>query len=159
MENRLKLELEINQPTHIKLLFDEPIIGDSQYGKYYLYAICNGNNKEYSFFAPTEVHEALKRCKKGDVVSITKIASQKGKKLVTTYDIQLLETEESQNKMNSTSKAQTNLQKDDDFYYNAMEKSLDEAFRLTQKFNGLSPSQIGISIFIQRTRSNGFAHE
>ena len=32
---RPKLELEVNQPKTIKLLFDEAIIGESQYGPYY----------------------------------------------------------------------------------------------------------------------------
>ena len=156
MGQKPKLELQINEPTKIRLLYDEPIIGESTYGKYYLYAVKNGNDKdEYSFFAPDTVHEKLVNCKKNDVVIITKQAAQRGKKLVTTYDVQIVGNDES----TAPKQPQQNPQKDDDFYYNAMEKSLDEAFRLTQKFNGLSPSQIGISIFIQRTRSNGFAHE
>ena len=57
---RQKLELEINSPTKIKLLFDEPIVGESQYGKYYLYAVSNGSDKEYSLFAADTVHEVLK---------------------------------------------------------------------------------------------------
>jgi len=34
MTRRTKLELEINKPTSIELLFDEPITGESQYGPY-----------------------------------------------------------------------------------------------------------------------------
>ena len=149
MENRPKLELEINQPTHIKLLFDEPIIGDSQYGKYYLYAISNGNNKEYSFFAPTEVHELLKDQVKGTEAIITKVAVQKGKKLVTSYDVQII----NQNKTQSTNTKSQNTTESE--YYLAMEKSFEEALQIQQKFNGMANvNQIAITLFIQRTRSS-----
>ena len=43
---RKKLELELNNPTHLKLLFDDPIVGESQYGKYYLYAVRNGDGTD-----------------------------------------------------------------------------------------------------------------
>jgi hypothetical protein len=149
MENRPKLELEINKPAHIKLLFDEPIVGDSQYGKYFLYAITNGNNKEYSFFAPTEVHEVLKEQTKGTEAIITKIAAQRGKKLVTSYDVQIIGSS------NQESANPTNLKPntESDFYL-AMEKSFEEALQIQQKFNGMANvNQIAITLFIQRTRS------
>ncbi len=88
---RKKLELEINKPTNIRLLYDEPIVGESTYGKYYLYAVRNGDGSEYSYFAPPEVHDTLKKLKKNAEVEITKIAAQRGKKLITTYDVQVVE--------------------------------------------------------------------
>ena len=55
-EQRKKLELQLNQPVQIELMFDTPVIGQSQYGEYYLYAVKNGDGAtEYSFFAPDEV--------------------------------------------------------------------------------------------------------
>jgi hypothetical protein len=39
-------------------------------------------------------------------------------------------------------------------YYSAMEKSIEEALRLQNKYNGISLSQIAITLFIQRTKGN-----
>ena len=79
---RKKLELELNKPKHIEMLFDSPKIGESQYGTYYLYAVRNGDGDEYSFFATDDVHEKLSGLKKGDAAVITKVATQKGSKVV-----------------------------------------------------------------------------
>ena len=148
---RPKLELEINKPTHIKLLFDEPIVGDSQYGKYFLYAITNGNNKEYSFFAPTEVHEVLKEQTKGTEAIITKIAAQRGKKRVTSYDVQIIEV---QNSILAPNQPQNNP------YLENMLASFADALVVQEKFNGMANvNQIAITMFIQRTKGNGLAHE
>jgi len=34
MADRKKLELQLNQPVALELLFDQPQIGNSQYGEY-----------------------------------------------------------------------------------------------------------------------------
>ena len=82
---RKKLEIQINSPVNLQLLFDEPLVGESKFGEYYMYAVKNGE-EEYSFFAPLSVHEQLKgKSKKGTEFQITKTATQKGKKLVTDY--------------------------------------------------------------------------
>jgi len=39
MTQRTKLELPINRPVEIELLYDEPVTGKSQYGQYYMYAV------------------------------------------------------------------------------------------------------------------------
>ncbi|MBK8943779.1 MAG: hypothetical protein IPM32_00775 [Ignavibacteriae bacterium] len=148
---RPKLELDINQPSKIRLLFDEAIVGESQYGKYYLYAVSNGNNKEYSFFAPDIVHEKLKDYKKGTEAIITKIAAQRGKKLVTSYDVQIIEV---QNSIPATNQPQNNP------YLENMLASFADALVVQEKFNGMANvNQIAITMFIQRTKGNGFAHE
>ncbi|MCK9212188.1 MAG: hypothetical protein M0P61_15215 [Ignavibacteriaceae bacterium] len=60
MAERKKLELQLNQPTRIELLFDEPVVGESKFGVYYLYAVRNGDGAtEYSFFTPDEVDQKL----------------------------------------------------------------------------------------------------
>jgi hypothetical protein len=67
MEQRPKLEFkEVNKPMTLTLLFNDPIIGESQYGKYYLYAVKNGDGSEYSYFATEDVHEKIKDLKAGD---------------------------------------------------------------------------------------------
>lgn len=150
MGQKPKLELQINEPTKLRLLYDEPIIGESTYGKYYLYAVKNGNDKdEFSYFAPDSVHEVLKNCKKNDVVIITKLAAQRGKKLVTTYDVQIVGSE---------SAAPEQPQKNP--YLENMLQSFADAIKVQEKFNGMANvNQLAVTMFIQRTKNNDFAHE
>ena len=142
---RPKMELEVNKPTKIKLLFNDCIEGSTpKFGKYYLYAIQNGDgSSEYSLFAADELHEQLKKFKKDDELLVTKLAASRNNKLVVTYEVKKVETA-----------VTTQNSPTDDFYYTAMEQSFDEAVRLQQKFNGVNISQVAISIFIQRTRGN-----
>ena len=148
---RPKLELEINKPTHIKLLFDEPIVGESQYGKYFLYAVSNGNGNEYSLFAHDSVHDVLKACKKGDEAIITKLAAQRGKKLVTTFSTEIVSSAV-ESGMPNTDKPQTNP------YLENMLQSFEDAIKVQEKFNGMANvNQLAVTMFIQRTKSNGLA--
>src|ERR1035437_5078422 len=89
MTTREKLELQINTPTTIELLFETPITGKSTYGHYAMYGIIL-DGREYSYFPPEDVHEKLKELHKGDKVIITKLAAQRGNKLVTAYDVQVV---------------------------------------------------------------------
>jgi len=73
----------------LELLFDEPMVGQSRFGEYYLYAVKNGTDQEYSFFAPTEVNEQIKSLRKGERFEITKLAEQKGTKILTSYVVKL----------------------------------------------------------------------
>ena len=150
---RQKLELEINSPTKIKLLFDEPIVGESQYGKYYLYAVSNGSDKEYSLFAADTVHEVLKDHGKGTEAIITKIAAQRGKKLVTTYDVQIVGDVNKSNGKDSAMPNQNNP------YLENMLQSFADAIKVQEKFNGMANvNQLAVTMFIQRTKSNGFSN-
>ena len=88
---RKKLELDLNKPVKIELLQDQCLIGTSRYGEYYLYNVRNGGNEELSYFADKEVHEKLKELHKGDKVEICKRAEQKGNKIVTSFDVKVLQ--------------------------------------------------------------------
>lgn len=145
---RKKIELEVNKPTRIKLLFNDCIEGSTpKFGKYYLYAIQNGDGaSEYSLFAADELHKQLKLFKKDDELLVTKLAANRNGKLVVSYEVKKVE--------NSLANTNNQTSPQEDFYYTAMEQSFDEAVRLQQKFNGLNISQVAISIFIQRTRGN-----
>ena len=103
----------MNQPTRIELQQDKPNIGTSQFGEYYLYSVHNGDgsNSEYSFFAPPEVHEKLKELKKGSKAVITKTAVQKGSKILTNYEVEVLDA-----KVSAPDTATTNK----DSYFEAM---------------------------------------
>ena len=144
--------MEINQPTHIKLLFDEPIVGESKFGSYFLYACKNGDGKEYSFFAPDAVHEVLKDQKKGTEAIITKIAAQRGKKLVTTYDVQIVSTQEIGSNPPPPCAEESNP------YLENMLRSFADAQVVQKKFNGANTNQLAVTMFIQRTKSNGISN-
>jgi len=147
---RQKLELEVNKPTKIKLLFNDCIEGSTpKFGKYFLYAVRNGDGSEYSLFAADQLHEELKKFKKDDELLITKLASQRNNKLVVAWEVKKInEAMVTESELTNQNSSQ------DDFYYTAMEKSFDEAVKLQQKFSGVNISQVAISIFIQRTRGN-----
>ena len=65
MTTRPKLEIPINEPITLELLYDEPVTGNSRYGRYNMYAVSIGG-EEFCYFAPDEVHDKLKDLKKGD---------------------------------------------------------------------------------------------
>ncbi|MBX3006962.1 MAG: hypothetical protein KF816_02940 [Melioribacteraceae bacterium] len=141
---RPKMELEVNKPTRIKLLFNDCVEGSSKYGKYYLYAIQNGDGaSEYSLFAADELHKQLKLFKKDDELMVTKLAASRGNKIVVTWDVQKLEKPMEDNSPTPN----------EDVFYTAMEKSFNEALRLQNRFNGMANvNQIAITLFIQRTK-------
>ena len=37
--NRPKLELQLNQPVQVKLLHDQPLVGENGHGKYFMYGV------------------------------------------------------------------------------------------------------------------------
>jgi len=143
---RKKLELEVNKSIRLALLFDSPITGESQYGKYYMYGVKNGD-AEYSFFAPLKVHEALKGKPRGTRFELTKTATQKGKKLVQDFEIKFLNGGEQ-----STPKT---VQTDSELFI-AMLKSYDEATKIQSKYSAVNLNQCAVTLFIARTRTNGF---
>lgn len=148
MTQRTKLELSINRPTEIELLYDEPVIGKSQYGPYYMYALCS-EGEEYTFFAPEEVHDELKQLRKGDRAVITKLASQRGNKVVTTYEVAV-----NTDKAESVKEVES-PEPEDDGLYEIMLQSFKDAIKITNELNGMAdPSKIAISLYISRTRSN-----
>jgi hypothetical protein len=143
---RKKLELPINQSLKLQLLFDEPLVGESKFGEYYMYAVKNGE-QEYSFFAPLSVHEQLKSKQRGAAFTITKNVAQKGKKLVTDFQIKFL---------NNSEQSSPNPVQTDSELFNAMLQSYDEATRIQKQYNSCAINQCAITLFIAKSKSNGF---
>lgn len=137
---RKKLELTLNKPSEIELLYDEPVVGQSKYGDYYLYAVRNGDGTtEYSFFAPDEVHERIKDLKKGAKVVITKLAEQKGNKIITKYDIDI---------------AQQTTPQNVDSYYETMLQCCKDAIRIQNELGGMMDAKsIAVTLFIARSKN------
>ena len=145
---RKKLELQINSPANLELLFNDPIVGENKFGEFYMYGLKNGK-EEYSFFAPLSIHEQLKNKPKGTKFQITKTATQKGKKLVTDFDIKFLD--------NGISKEKDPDQKsDENGYYEAMLQSYAEATKIQSQFSAVNLNQCAVTLFIARTKTNGF---
>lgn len=149
-EKKPKLELELNKPVKIELLQENCLQGTSRYGDYYLYSVRNGNGQEYSFFPDKEVHEKLKDLKRGDKVEICKRAEQKGSKIITSYDIKVLN-----NNSTSSSPAQSNK----DNYFQTMLSSYQDAQKIQEELNGMvDVNRIAITLFIARSKisPNGY---
>ena len=138
---RKKLELEVNLPVSLVLLFDSPIEGESRYGKYFMYGVKNGN-EEFNFFAPLQVHDAIKHLQKGTEIVVTKVGKQQGKKLVTDYQVEILNNGK-EVKHESTSNG----------YYKAMLQSYDEATKIQNKFSAVNLNQAAITLFIAKTKT------
>jgi len=64
-----KLEIAVDSKAQVKLLFDQPRIGNSANGEWYLYGV-EMMGQEYSYFASEKAHEMLQHYNKGDEVEI-----------------------------------------------------------------------------------------
>lgn len=156
MVTRTKLDLDINQPIEIELLYDEPVTGKNQYGDYFLYAV-KTKDGEYSFFPPESVHEQLKDLRRGDKAIITKLASQRGNKLITKYDVHPCNPSASAETTATT--PQNNISDNkysssqDDKYYTIMLNSYKDALRINNELNGMADaSKIAVTLFIARSK-------
>lgn len=124
------------------------MVGQSKYGEYYLYAVKNGSNTEYSFFAPVEVKEQIKTLRKGDKFEITKLAEQKGTKIITKFDVKILE--------NKPPASNPPIQPNKDNYFEAMLTSYQDALKIQEQLNGMvDVNRIAITLFIARSKING----
>lgn len=146
---RKKLDPQINSPMILSLLFDDPIVGEGTYGKYYMYGVKNGK-EEYSFFAPLSVHEKLKDKPKGTVFQLTKTATQKGKKLVTDFEISFPGDNDTRKEKDAENKTENNG------YYETMLQCYEEATAIQKKFSAVNLNQCAVTLFIARTKTNGF---
>jgi hypothetical protein len=139
----------------LELLFDEPMVGQSKYGEYYLYAVRNGTAQEYSFFAPDEVNEKIKYLRKGDRFEITKLAEQKGTKILTKYDVKVIPPKP-KTESHSDDPPPTNK----DNYFEAMLSSYQDALKIQEQLNGMvDVNRIAITLFIARSKINGNGFE
>ena len=135
---------------NLTLLFDEPMVGQSRFGEYFLYAVKNGTDTEYSFFAPAEVNEQIKSLKKGERFEITKLAEQKGTKIITKYDIKLLP---------ATNNPQSPTNNNTDNFYELMLSSCRDAVKIQNELGGMMDAKsIAVTLFIARSKitPNGF---
>lgn len=132
------------------MLYDEPVVGNSRYGEYYLYVVKNGTDQEYSFFAPDEVHNELKQLKRGAKFTIVKLAEQRGTKIITKH---VLTVHQSEIKPQDAVPSGNNNK---DSYFDAMFASYEDAMKIQEKLNGMvDVNRIAITLFIARSKVNG----
>ncbi len=159
MSPRTKLELAINQPTELTLLYSEPITGRSQYGDYFMYAVAVGED-EYSFFAPAEVHAELSKLSKGDRALVTKLAAQRGKKLVTTYEIKAVGKEAKQpviEALGQSNEEEYAAAPTHDSFFDIMLNSYRDGLEISRELNGMAdPEKIAVTLFIARSKQSHF---
>lgn len=160
MVQRQKLELQVNRPVEVELLYDEPILGENQYGPYALYAVRSGES-EFAFFPPKEVDESLRELKAGDKAVITKLAAQRGNKVVAKYEVAVNGNLSSKDDR-STKKDESSLMEKvpSDNLFDLMLQSLKDGMNLSEEISGLSLDhiiRISLTLFIQRTK-NGNGH-
>jgi len=131
-------------------LFEEPVVGNSTYGEYYLYAVKQPNNEEYNFFAPIELHDQMKGLHKGNKVEITKLAEQKGSKIITKYDLKVI----SNGNGKKVSENDTGTVARDN-YFDIMLASYLDALRIQENLNGMvDVNKIAVCLFIARSKVN-----
>jgi hypothetical protein len=155
VEQRNKLELKTNKPVEIELLYDEPVTGKSQYGNYFMYAV-RSEGMEYSLFAPEEVHNELKSLNKGDKAIITKLAAQRGAKIVTAYNVKVADTVQA-----ASQSIPENVQREDttehDHYFNVILQSYRDGLEISRELNGMADvEKIAVTLFIARSKNNGY---
>ena len=81
MRTRPKLVLELDKPTVVKFLYDQPRAGEGAYGPWYAYTVETGGT-EYVFFTAPQLHHLLQQLgvQKGTQVTLTRRAvDQSGK--------------------------------------------------------------------------------
>lgn len=136
----------------LELLFDEPMVGQSRFGEYYLYAVKNGTDQEYSFFAPAEVNEQIKTLNKGDRFEITKLAEQRGTKILTKYDIKLLPITTLPDRQAGNPQPTTT-----DNFYELMLTSCRDAVKIQNELGGLMDAKsLAVTLFIARSKLNEY---
>ena len=157
MVTRSKLELPVNQPVNIELIYDEPVIGENQYGQYFMYAVKN-NGSEFAFFPTREVHNELKNLKRGDSAVITKLAAQRGTKLITKYVVESKSAKQGEQiavqEDNTIADETKILNKRTDKFFEIMLSSYRDGLQIQEELNGMvDVTRIAITLFIARSKN------
>lgn len=158
--DRPRLDLELNTPVTLELLFDNPLQGENRYGPYFLYALRDADTgEEYSYFAPDDVHHQLKDLRRGDVFTLTKLAAQKGRKITTEYKVVVVSHPADDLAFpvpasNGNGVVVAPVAKSvGDILFEAMLASYEDAIRIHERRNGLvDVNRIAITLFIARSK-------
>lgn len=131
--------MKLNQPVTLRLLRDQPHVGQSSHGPYFLYSVQDEQRQEYAWFAPVDVHEAIQTSglKSGSEISVKRV---KGGRV----------------ELSVLGKSETSEQKPDTLREQMMQSVHDADFIL--KNCGVQVSEelqkLSTAIFIARTKAN-----
>lgn len=115
-----------------------------------MYTLKNSQGEELLYFAPEEVNEQIKSLKKGDRFEITKLAEQKGTKIVTSYDVRV------QKKYLESPANEFIKSNGTDYFYDLMLSSCRDAVRIQNELGGLMDAKsLAVTLFIARSKING----
>lgn len=115
-----------------------------------MYTLKEQSGEEVLYFAPEDVNEQIKTLKKGDRFEITKLAEQKGTKIITKYEVKIKQ-------QTPVSSNTHQVQKDN--YFDAMLTSYQDALKIQEQLNGMvDVNRIAITLFIARSKisPNGY---
>jgi hypothetical protein len=136
-------------PLKLKLLRDQPHVGDNGHGKYFLYSVQDEAGIEFAWFAPQDIHDVIQTnsLKAGSEILVKRVQAN-GKKGVTKIELSILGT---------VSKEEQSAPLGDDLK-GIMQLCLQEAVEITKSVAGI-PFQnedvraICSCLFIARTRA------
>ncbi len=143
---RAKIDLQLNQPTKLRLLKNKPYAGKSEFGIYHLYSV-EQNGEEKAYFATPELSQKIQELgvKAGDEVVLTKIAVPDGKKVKSQVLVEAVDNH-----------TRTQAPVSGDSLRQIMEQSLREAVEITRSVQGVpfqneDIQKIASCLFIART--------
>lgn len=151
--NKPKLELQMNIPTIVKLMQNNPAKGESQFGKWWLYNAEDGNRNECTFFAPEPVQKFIEenKLRKGDVIQITKTLTKNGKGNRIDFNTELILKHQEQEVLPLVSNG-----KPDDI--KIMRECLMSAIELQKELGSVvDVNRVGLSLYIAKTK-NGYGY-
>ncbi len=139
------LNLKMNEQVRLKLLYDKCIEGTNSRGAYHLYRVLSDNGTEYSFSAPEEIHSQIVAY--GLKAGSEFLLKKNGKGLTGELVFEALKPE---NGVAVHSPHPDNFRE-------VMQQSLDDAVEISKTISGIDVQKIGTTIFIARTKANGFS--
>lgn len=151
-DTKPKVELSLNESAQLMLLKDKALVGENSYGPYFMYSV-RDQGMEKVLFATSEIHKQILEAglKNGDLFELSKVATQNGRKLSSSFAFSVLE------KKNGN--RQENHPTEGDRYRELMERSLEDAISATKTVNSVqwdvdSIRSIALSLFIQRVKAS-----
>ena len=150
-KNNPNVELKLNEEVRLKLRFDKCLVGKNAGGPYYLYGVTKDDGKDFSFFAPEDIHAQIVACglKTGSEFILRKVAGHNGKKLTGELVFEAVPQNDKAKHSNGNDNRADN-------YKELMLQSLQDAVEIAKDVNGIDVQRIGMTVFIARTKSNGY---
>jgi hypothetical protein len=133
-------------PSKLKLLRDQPHVGDNGHGKYFLYSVQDEAGIEFAWFAPQEIHDVIQTngLRAGSEILVKRVQAN-GKKGVTKVELSMLgKSAEPQSHPSSDNCKELLLQ--------SIRDAVDIVKEAGIQFSNDELQKLATTLFIQRTR-------